>query len=91
MWSAYWTNFRANIWHPSPVRTSIMDGIQHPRDFFGIKDAIGSCECVDNPSWEESANFITLDTEVMISAESCQRGRSIEYRAVLLPYEEPIR
>ena len=41
------------------------------QDIFPYKDAIGSFECVGNPFWEASANFITLDTKVVSSAESC--------------------
>ena len=70
-------NFRANNWHPSPVLTSIMDGIQHPRDFSGIKVAKGSFEYVGNPFWEDSAHFITLDTK-MISAEGIKAVKEAE-------------
>ena len=54
-----------------------MDGIQHTRDFSGIKDAIGSFEYVGNSFWEKSANFIIMDTKVTISAESCQGAEAI--------------
>ena len=79
-------NFRANIWHPCSVLTSIMDGIQHPRYFSGIKDAIESLECVGNPSWEGSANFITLDTTVMISTAWMKAVKKEEAMGIELPY-----
>ena len=48
------------------------------RFFSGIKDDIGSYECVGNPFWEESANFITLATKVMISAEGMKAAKEAE-------------
>ena len=63
---------------PRYILTNIMDGIQNPKDFSGIKDDIGSFECVGNPFWEESANFITLATRVMISAEGMKAAKEAE-------------
>ena len=68
-----------------------MDGIQHPRDLSGIKDAIGSFECVGNPFSEESLHFITLDTKVMISVEWMKAAKEAEAMGLELSYHSTKR
>ena len=63
-----------------------MDGIQLPRDISGIKDTIGSFECVGNPFCEGSANFIILDTKVMISAEWIKAAKETELLGIELSH-----
>ena len=63
-----------------------MDGIQNSKDFSGIKDDIGSFECVGNPFWEESANFITLAIKVKISAERIEAAKEAEAMGIELSY-----
>ena len=45
-------------------------------------DAIGLFECIGNPSWEESANFIILDTKLMTSAEGMKATKGAEAMGV---------
>ena len=76
---------------PSLALTSLMVGIQHPRDLSGIKDAIGSFECVGNLFYEESANFITLDIKVMISVEGVKATKEAEAMGLELSYHSTKR
>ena len=68
-----------------------MDGIQHPRDLFGIKDDIGSFGCVGNPFCEESADFITMDIKVMISVDGIKAAKEAEAMGVELSYHSTKR
>ena len=79
------------MWRPGLAITSIMDGIQHPRDLSGIKNAIGSFQCVANPFCEESANFITLDTKVMILVERMKAAKEAEAMGIELSYHSTKR
>ena len=63
-----------------------MDGIQLPRDISGIKDTIGSFECVGNPFCEGSANFIILDTKVMILAEWIKAAKETKLLGIELSH-----
>ena len=63
-----------------------MDGIQNPKDVSGIKDDIGSFEYVGNPFWDESTNFTTLATRVMISAEGMKAAKGAEAMDIELSY-----
>ena len=58
----------------------------NPKDFSGIKDNIGSFECVGNPFWEESANFITLAIKMKISAEEMKAAKEAEAMGIELSY-----
>ena len=91
----FWKKLARSIIHIFSTRSSHCASLhshkyhgrnQNPKHFSGIKDDIGSFECVGNPFWEESANFITLATKVMISAEGMRAAKEAEAMAIELSY-----